>query len=147
MIVMKFGGTSVGDAAALRQVAEIVKSKLNRAPVVVVSAMARVTDTLLRIARIATERRYEEAEGVIDELRQRHLETARELMAGAEAADGYSLEWAERSIDYQFNELKGLARSVATLGELTPRSQDAIVSFGERLSSVIVTAAFAARGR
>jgi aspartate kinase len=146
MIVMKFGGTSVGDAAAIRQVAEIVKSKLNRAPVVVVSAMTRVTDSLLRIARIATERRYEEAAGVIDELRQRHLETARELMAGAEVTGGYSLEWAERSIEYQFNELKGLARSVATLGELTPRSQDAIVSFGERLSSVIVTAAFAARG-
>jgi aspartate kinase len=146
MIVMKFGGTSVGDAAAIRQVAEIVKSKLNRAPVVVVSAMARVTDTLLHIARIATERRYEEAAAVIDELRARHLETAHELMAGAETGDGYSLDWAERSIDYQINELKGLARSLATLGEMTPRSQDAIVSFGERLSSVVVTAAFAARG-
>src|SRR5205085_6881045 len=97
-------------------------------------------------SRIATERRYEEAEGVIDELHERHLITARELMADAKVAGGYSLDWAKRSIDYQFNELKGLARSVATLGELTPRSQDAIVSFGERLSSVLVTAAFAARG-
>src|SRR2546423_1881080 len=146
MIVMKFGGTSVGDAAAISQVAEIVKSKLDRAPVVVVSAMTRVTDALLGIARVATERRYEEAAGLIDELRRRHLETVRALMAGQEGADSYSLEWAERSIDYQFNELTGLARSVATLGELTPRSQDAIVSFGERLSSVIVSAALAARG-
>jgi aspartate kinase len=146
MIVMKFGGTSVGDAAAINQVAEIVKNKLERRPVVVVSAMTRVTDALLRIARIATERRYEEAAGVIDELQERHRTTVRELMAGAPVTDGYSLDWAERSIDYQFNELKGLARSVATLGELTPRSQDAIVSFGERLSSVIVTAAFVARG-
>jgi aspartate kinase len=143
MIVMKFGGTSVGDAAAIRQAAEIVKSKLDRAPVVVVSAMARVTDALLRIARIATSRRYEEAAAIIEELRQRHLETARQLIADA-TTGGYSREWAERSIDYQFNELQGLARSVATLGELTPRSQDAIVSFGERLSSVIVTAAFSA---
>jgi aspartate kinase len=146
MIVMKFGGTSVGDAAAINRVAEIVKSKLEHKPVVVVSAMTRVTDGLLRVARIATERRYEEAAGIIEELRQRHLDTARELMAGREAANAYSLDWAERSIDYQFNEMSGLARSVATLGELTPRSQDAIVSFGERLSSVIVTAAFAARG-
>ena len=146
MIVMKFGGTSVGDAAAISQVADIVKSKLNRAPVVVVSAMARVTDTLLHIACTATERRYEEAASVIGELRERHLETARQLMDVAEVAGGYSLDWAERSIDYQFNELKGLARSLATLGEMTPRSQDAIVSFGERLSSVIITAAFAARG-
>ncbi|HKP14293.1 MAG TPA: lysine-sensitive aspartokinase 3, partial [Blastocatellia bacterium] len=114
--------------------------------VVVVSAMARVTDGLLRVARVATERRYEEAAGIIEELRQRHLDTARELMAGREVAGGYRLDWAERSIDYQFNELTGLARSVAALGELTPRSQDAIASFGERLSSVIVTAAFAARG-
>jgi aspartate kinase len=143
MIVMKFGGTSVGDAAAIRQAAEIVKGKLDRAPVVVVSAMAGVTDALLRVARIATSRRYEEAAGVIEELRQRHLETVRQLVDGA-TADGYSREWAERSIDYQFNELRGLARSVATLGELTPRSQDAIVSFGERLSSVIVTAALSA---
>ncbi|MFL6216879.1 MAG: lysine-sensitive aspartokinase 3 [Blastocatellia bacterium] len=146
MIVMKFGGTSVGDAVAINRVAEIVKSKLERAPVVVVSAMTRVTDGLLRVAHIATERRYEEAAGVIEELRQRHLDTARQLMAGRDAANAYSLDWAERSIDYQFNEMSGLARSVATLGELTPRSQDAIVSFGERLSSVIVTTAFAARG-
>lgn len=146
MIVMKFGGTSVGDTAAINQVAEIVKSKQRHGPVVVVSAMTRVTDALLRIARIATERRYEEAAAVIDELRERHLKTARELMAGCKVAKNYSLEWAEHSIDYQFNELKGMARSIATLGELTPRSQDAIVSFGERLSSVIVTAAFTARG-
>ncbi|HKQ04703.1 MAG TPA: lysine-sensitive aspartokinase 3 [Blastocatellia bacterium] len=146
MIVMKFGGTSVGDAAAIHQVAEIVKSKLHRAPVVVVSAMTRVTDALLSIARIATERRYEEAAAIIEALRERHLETARALMAGCADTGSYSLEWAAHSIDYQFNELTGLARSVATLGELTPRSQDAVVSFGERLSSVIVTAAFAARG-
>lgn len=147
MIVMKFGGTSVGDAAAIHQVAEIVAGKSDRAPVVVVSAMTRVTDALLHIARIATERRYEEAAVIIDELRERHLTTARELLADAEIAnDAYSRDWAVRSIEYQFTELSGLARSVATLGELTPRSQDAIVSFGERLSSVIVAAAFRARG-
>src|SRR5690242_18479209 len=117
MIVMKFGGTSVGDAAAINRVAEIVQSKLDRAPVVVVSAMTRETDGLLGVARIATERRYEEAAGVIEELRQRHLNTVRELMAGRRSADAYSLEWAEHSINYQFNELSGLARSVATLGE------------------------------
>ena len=66
--------------------------------------------------------------------------------SGTASADGYSLEWAERSIDYQFGELTSMARSVATLGELTPRSQDAIVSFGERLSSLLVAAAFQRRG-
>lgn len=147
MIVMKFGGTSVGDAAAINQVVEVVRRKTARSPVVVVSAMARVTDTLLRIARTATERRYEEAALIIDELRERHIATARELLARSETepSGGYSLNWAERGIDYQIDELKGMVRSVATLGELTPRSQDAIISFGERLSSVVVAAALARR--
>jgi aspartate kinase len=148
MIVMKFGGTSVQDAAALNRVAQIVWDRIARKPVVVVSAMAKVTDSLLKIARTAMERRYEEAAPVIEQLRHRHVATARELLAkgGATSADGYSLEWAERSIEYQFGELSSMARSVATLGELTPRSQDAIVSFGERLSSLLVAVAFHRRG-
>jgi aspartate kinase len=146
MIVMKFGGTSVQDAAAIRQVSDIVKGRLDRKPVVVVSAMSRVTDTLLLIARTASERRYEDAVPLIDRLLERHLSTAHELLASVVESDGYSLEWAEHGIQFQFAELSGLARSVATLGELTPRSQDALVSFGERLSSVLVAAAFQARG-
>ncbi len=142
MIVMKFGGTSVGDAAAIKQTVEIVAGKAARSPVVIVSAMTRVTDTLLRIARTATERRYEDAAVIIDELSKRHVATARELLTDS-ATGPYSLDWAERSIEYQFGELSSLVRSVATLGELTPRSQDAIVSFGERLSSLIVAAALA----
>jgi aspartate kinase len=147
MIVMKFGGTSVQDAAAISQVARIVSERIASRPVIVVSAMSKVTDALLTIARTAMERRYEEAAPVIEQLRRRHLATARELLTDGEAStDGYSLEWVERSIEYQFGELCGLARSVATLGELTPRSQDAIVSFGERLSSLLVAAAFQASG-
>ncbi|HST21304.1 MAG TPA: lysine-sensitive aspartokinase 3 [Blastocatellia bacterium] len=145
MIVMKFGGTSVGDAAAINQTVEIVASKKEQSPVVVVSAMTRVTDTLLRIARTATERRYEDAAVIIDELSKRHVATARELLTDS-STGAYSLDWAERSIEYQFGELSNLVRSVATLGELTPRSQDAIVSFGERLSSLIVAAALSERG-
>ena len=146
MIVMKFGGTSVQDAAAIKQVAEIVQGRIDRAPVVVVSAMARVTDALMSIARRARERRFDEAETIINELRERHLVTARELLSerGDRGADGYSLINVEGAINHQFDELSNLARSVATLGELSPRSQDAIVSFGERLSSVIVAGALAA---
>src|ERR1044072_2705999 len=145
MIVMKFGGTSVGDAATIKQTVEIVASKAARSPVVVFSALKRVTDTLLRIARTATERRYEDAAVIIDELSKRHTATARELLTDS-STGAYSLDWAERSIEYQFGELSSLVRSVATLGELTPRSQDAIVSFGERLSSLIVAAALSERG-
>jgi aspartate kinase len=148
MIVMKFGGTSVQDPAAINQVAEIVASNVSRSPVVVVSAMARVTDSLLRIALAARERRYDEAESVIDGLRERHLSTARELLppAARHAAGPYSLDSIERGMGELFAELENLARSVSTLGELTPRSQDAIASFGERLSSLVIAGALSARG-
>jgi aspartate kinase len=145
MIVMKFGGTSVQDAAAINRAVEIVKDRVASDPVVVVSAMARVTDALLRIAATARERKFEEAASLIAELRRRHIECARELLSEAIASEEYSLCWAEQRINELFSELEGLARSVATLGELTGRSQDAIVSFGERLSSILVAAALGAR--
>lgn len=139
---MKFGGTSVQDAAAIMRAAEIVSGRLDRSPVVVVSAMARVTEALLGIADAAKARRIDEASEGIRELLERHITTARELLG----------EWqdsalsVERELQSQFAELENLARSVGTLGELTPRSTDAIVSFGERLSSVIIAEAFRLRG-
>jgi aspartate kinase len=148
MLVMKFGGTSVQDAAAINRVAEIVSGRVDRAPVVVVSAMAGATDSLLRIAIAARERRFDEASEEIAELQTKHFAAARELIERSpEPSPGSSaLEGVENEIRNQFAELQNLARSVATLGELTRRSQDALVSFGERLSSVIVAAAFRSRG-
>ena len=140
MIVMKFGGTSVEDAAAIRQVAEIVRGRADRDPVLVVSAMARVTDTLLAVARTARERKFDEASGLIGDLGERHIAAARDLLSNTEA------DKVEAEIRDLLAELENLARSVATLGELTGRSQDAITSFGERLSSIIVAATLNARG-
>jgi len=142
MIVMKFGGTSVQDAAAINRVAEIVLGRVDRAPVVVVSALARVTEALLRVADDARARRVEEAAAGIRELIERHLATSRELLENSQE----SLLAVERELQSQFAELDNLARSVATLGELTARSKDAIVSFGERLSSVMIAEAFRLRG-
>ena len=141
MIVMKFGGTSVQDASAIDRVVDIVRSKVDLQPSVVVSAMARVTDALLGIARAANERRFEDAAGLVSDLSERHLNVARELLP-----PGQERESVAGAIESHVAELLGLARSVATLGELTPRSQDAISSFGERLSSLIVAAAFRAKG-
>ncbi|HSE37055.1 MAG TPA: lysine-sensitive aspartokinase 3 [Blastocatellia bacterium] len=142
MIVMKFGGTSVQDASAIIRVAEVVLGRVDRAPVVVVSAMARVTETLLRVAGLARDGQVDEASARIRELFERHLATARELLAESRE----SLTGVERELQSQFADLENLARSVSTLGELSARSQDAIASFGERLSSVIVAAAFRSRG-
>jgi aspartate kinase len=148
MIIMKFGGTSVQDAAAINQVAEIVRGRVDRAPVVVVSAMAQVTDTLLRIACLAMESRFDEAHSFINNLRDRHIVTARELLSQPDLTEpgDYSLDSIERRVCEQVAELENLTRSVSTLGELTARSQDAIVSFGERLSSLVIAGALAAQG-
>jgi aspartate kinase len=141
MIVMKFGGSSVQDAAAINKVTDIVAGRVQRKPAVVVSAMARVTDALVAVAQAARERQFAQAVAATLELRDRHLAAARDLLR-----ESSSLATIEKEIQAQFAELENLTRSVATLGELTPRSQDAIVSFGERLCSVIVAAAFRARG-
>ena len=143
MIVMKFGGTSVQDAAAINRAAEIVSGRVHRSPVVIVSAMARVTEALLRLAQTAKEGRIDEALQAVKELRERHLTTARHLLG---QSDESSLKLVESEVRIRFAEIENLARSVATLGELTARSQDAIVSFGERLSSVVVAETFRARG-
>lgn len=146
MIVMKFGGTSVQDATAINRAVEICRGRIESRPVVVLSAMARVTDELLRIARTAAERRFDEANDAIAALRTRHLETAGELLDTRDRPERYSGEWLIKNLDSQFAELVNLVRSVATLGELSPRSQDAIVSFGERLSTPIFSAALEASG-
>ncbi len=143
MIVMKFGGTSVQDAAAINRAAEIVLGRRDRSPVVVVSAMAGVTEGLLRLAQAAKGGHIDEASLSINELRERHLITAGELLG---ETHGSALSAVETEVRRQFAEIETLVRSVATLGELTARSQDAIVSFGERLSSVIVAEAFRVRG-
>src|SRR5271156_6302247 len=118
MIVMKFGGTSVESAAALERVTGIVKSRLSRKPVVVVSAMGKTTNRLLKIANLAVGGQRE-----LVALRDFHLRES----------------GMERTVEEHFQELTELVKGLAVLGELTPRSIDAISSFGERLSSLIVT--------
>ncbi|HLG98836.1 MAG TPA: lysine-sensitive aspartokinase 3 [Bryobacteraceae bacterium] len=130
MIVMKFGGTSVESAEAIERVAGIVKSRLDRKPVVVVSAMGKTTNRLLKIADLAVHGQREEALRELVSLRDFHLRES----------------GMERTVDEHFQELSELAKGLAALGELTPRSVDTISSFGERLSSLIVTNYFKHHG-
>ncbi|HYL38933.1 MAG TPA: lysine-sensitive aspartokinase 3 [Bryobacteraceae bacterium] len=127
---MKFGGTSVESAEAIERVAGIVKSRLDRKPVVVVSAMGKTTNRLLRIAHLAVGGQREEALRELVALRDFHLRES----------------GMERTVDEHFQELSELVKGLAVLGELTPRSIDAISSFGERLSSLIVTNYFQHHG-
>src|SRR5437763_11864982 len=136
MIVMKFGGTSVESAAAIERVASIVKARRERKPVVVVSAMGKTTNRLLAIAQTALDGTREEYLRQIHDLRDFHSREARRVVPLAERAE------LDRTLDEHFQELTELVKGLAVLGELTPRSVDAISSYGERLSSLVVTLAF-----
>jgi len=135
MIVMKFGGTSVESAAAIARVAAIVKAREDRRPIVVVSAMGKTTNKLLAIANAAIQGPREEYLRQIHDLRDFHSREARQVVPLAERAA------LDRFLDEHFQELTELAKGLAVLGELTPRSIDAISSYGERLSSYIVAQA------
>lgn len=136
MIVMKFGGTSVESAAAIEQAAAIVSARLDRRPVVVVSAMGKTTNRLLAIADSSVGGMRNEALRQIQELRRSHLREFRPVISDT--------DWsaAERILEDHFQELTELVKGLAVLGELSPRSVDAISSYGERLSSALVALAF-----
>ena len=136
---MKFGGTSVEDATAIDRVASIVKGRLPERPFVVVSAMAKVTDQLLAMAAAAGRGEREQALDICRTLRERHYTTAGELLGTGLHTDLHTELGAE------FDSLDELLRGIAAVGELTPRTSDYVVSFGERLSSMIATPAFVAR--
>ena len=132
MLVMKFGGSSVESAAAIERVAEIVRARVPQPVVVVVSAIGKTTNRLLDLAQDAVNGRRIAALIKFDDLRAHHFEIADHFGANA-------------LIDAPFAELAELIRGLAVLGELTPRSLDAIASYGERLSSLIVARALEAQ--
>ncbi|MGA8763432.1 MAG: aspartate kinase, partial [Candidatus Sulfotelmatobacter sp.] len=140
MIVMKFGGTSVEDAKAIERVVSIVQGRLQQKPVVVVSAMAKVTDTLLTMARAAGAGERKAALKLCRSLQERHYNTASELLGTALFTEFHS------ELGADFEALDELLRGISAVGELTPRTTDHVAAFGEMLSSKIVAAAFAAHG-
>jgi aspartate kinase len=140
MIVMKFGGTSVQDAPAIERVAEIVRSRSAEDPIVVVSALARVTDQLLAAGQAAAAGDREQALESARALRQRHRRTASELLSGNHFAG------LQPALESNFDLLQELLTRIGALQELSSRNTDCLLSFGELLSSDIVSAALAARG-
>lgn len=137
MIVLKFGGTSVADATAITRTAGIVKSRLDRGPIVVVSALGGVTNALLALAEQASRGHLLGALASLEGLRDRHLAEAERLLG-----DGPGGVETCEELSAMIDELAQLAEALATLGDVTPRSLDAIASFGERMSSILCVAAF-----
>lgn len=141
MIVAKFGGTSVGDAAAMQRAAAIVRSRLDGGVAVVVSAMSGVTNTLLEVAERAATGQLIIALRLVEGVRERHLRAAAALVAPGPAADELCAE-----VSALCDELASLAEALSVLAHSTPRSQDAITAYGEQLSAALVVAAFAGAG-
>ncbi|MGA2536230.1 MAG: lysine-sensitive aspartokinase 3 [Terracidiphilus sp.] len=143
LVVMKFGGTSVEDPAAISRTAAIVAGRVaqGKRPVVVVSAMAKVTDQLLRAAAAAASGDRTGALAISSRLRSRHRDTACALIKNQ--ANSAALQ---NLIDQKFDSLDEILRGLAAILELTPRISDLIVSYGERISSRIVAAAFCELG-
>ena len=144
-VVMKFGGTSVGSADAIRQVAQIVAaSHHEHEVVVVVSAMnapdLRTTDTLIAAAQAAAAGDGDATAHVAPRLLALHLDAAAALTTPAECA---ALEPELRAmLDY----LSNLSRSIAVLGELTPRALDLFSGLGERINARLIAAALRSAG-
>src|SRR5687767_8101687 len=140
MIVCKFGGTSVQDAVAIERVAGIVKQRLKRKPVIVASAMGKTTNGLLQATEVAAAGKRQEALDILYKLKDKHLKEAQKLLS--ESSQPAVLE----SISSLFKEMSNILKGLVALGELTPRSKDAVASFGERLSTLILAEAFKERG-
>lgn len=139
---MKFGGTSVADYGAITRMISIVKGKLSEKPVVVVSALSKVTDLLYKIADQAALRNRQECGQLMGELRKRHLDLASELLKGAP-----DLELQARGkVDGICDALESFVDAVCAVGELSPRSKAVIISNGEYLSSNIICFAMNASG-
>ena len=143
LVVMKFGGTSVEDQTAISRTAAIVAGRVaqGKQPVVVVSALARVTDQLLRAASAAAQGDRTGALAISSRLRSRHRDTACALIK-----DPKNSAVLVNLIDQKFDSLDEILRGLAAILELTPRISDLIVSYGERISSRMVAAAFCEHG-
>jgi aspartate kinase len=141
---MKFGGTSVADPEAIGRLIGIVrrqqeKSAGGQAPVVVVSALAGVTDTLVAVAQMAQDGEGARAAAELESLQERHLSVATAVTTTSRAR-------LLAEVRCEFQELTGLVHALAVLREVSPRSRDAVHAVGEVVSSRIVAAAFADQG-
>jgi aspartokinase/homoserine dehydrogenase 1 len=138
MRVLKFGGTSVGNAENLNKVVAIVKKALSSDNIiVVVSALGGTTDALIETVKAAS-LRNESFKDTLKSIEKRHLQTVKELMPVDQQSAILS------RVKKHINEIESICDGVYLLQELSPRTLDSIVSYGELLSSLIISAKFSA---
>jgi aspartokinase/homoserine dehydrogenase 1 len=133
MKVLKFGGTSVGTASSIKKVKDIIaKESIDDKVIVVVSAMTQVTNKLLAASSIAA-RGNESYKETIKELENKHFDTIRELVPIDQQSGVIA------TIKVLLNQLEDILNGVFLVRELSPKTSDYIVSFGESLSSIIIS--------
>jgi aspartokinase/homoserine dehydrogenase 1 len=141
LLVMKFGGTSVGDAERIGHVADLVAAEAARAEVVVVvSAMGGVTDMLIRAATEASRGDREDWKGARQELARRHREVADRLLSASEQAQVLP------RLAEEIGNFEDLCSGFALVREITPRAMDALSSLGEKMSALLVAAVLRSKG-
>lgn len=133
MIVIKFGGTSVGDADRVANAIDIVAARREQKPIVVVSALAGVTNELVAASEAARSGNGERVDKIIAAVRQRHEDVAVQLVQ--QKLDFF--ESFTRQLDKQIEQIHTILRGITLLGEITARAKDKVVSIGEKLSSVL----------
>ena len=140
MQVLKFGGSSVADAAIMSQVVDIVTKAVDRdRTILVVSAIKGCTDTLIQVGNLAAERDQTYKE-LINGLQQQHHDIINELLPREKQEESIEV------CDSLFDSLRSIAQGVCLLGELSPASLDAILSFGELWSTKILATKLASIG-
>lgn len=140
VVVMKFGGTSVEDIAAIRRLIAIVQSRLHAQPVVVVSALARVTDQLLEAGKAAAKGHLGSALATVRDIYVRHERLADSLVEGS----AYSA--LDQELRGELRALESLLLKVEASREVDLRSQDHLLGFGECFSSSLVKEALRQAG-
>ena len=133
MIVIKFGGTSVGDAAKVAAAIDIVADRREQQPIVVVSALAGVTNDLVAASEAARDQEPELVREIIGRVRQRHEDVAMQLVQ--QKFDFF--ESFLKQLTKQVDQIQTILDGIALLGEITPRARDKVMSIGEKLSSVL----------
>ena len=133
MIVIKFGGTSVGDADRVAAAIDIVADRRHRQPIVVVSALAGITNDLVAASEAAKASDVDRVNQIITAVRQRHEDVAMRLVQ--QKFDFF--EAFIKQLDKQIDQIHTILRGIALLGEITPRAKDKVVAIGEKLSSVL----------
>ncbi len=140
MQVLKFGGSSVSNADNIQKVITIVRSSLEKnRSIVVVSALGGITDSLLQAVTLASGGN-EEYKTIVKQIEQRHLDLVRQLIPVSQQSSVLS------QVLTLCNEIEDICNGVYLLGELSPRTKDRIVSYGEILSSRLIALAMVSAG-